>query len=279
MADCFGAYGNVDYSRFVGENGKSSTLRFHENIRSGKGTAHEDIDLSPACKACEHPIAENADLVIGLVGVDTDNQLIVTANTPQGETVLDKYVDATGGPDAYKKINNRLSKGYLTMDAMPGGAAMKTTMTSYEARPNKNYALLEGGPMGKVESGTDGEIAWQMTDRLVRDAQAVFLPVWEATAGNDGYVSFELDPLLEDCASELSHDQRVTQYVEQGREWSTGHQNRMIKVPATRAGLAALGVSMARRPARAEPSSPRSPRPPASADPSARRGARAARGT
>src|SRR5438105_7997631 len=44
----------------------------------------------------------------------------------------------------------------------------------------------------------DDAIAWDVTDRLVKDAQAVFLPVWEETRGNNGYVSFELDPLLED---------------------------------------------------------------------------------
>ncbi|MEX0675422.1 MAG: transaldolase family protein, partial [Pirellulales bacterium] len=44
----------------------------------------------------------------------------------------------------------------------------------------------------------DNQIAWAMTDKLVSDAQAVFRPVWEQTHGNDGYVSFELDPLLED---------------------------------------------------------------------------------
>ncbi len=27
-----------------------------------------------------------------------------------------------------------------------------------------------------------------------------FFPVWESTRGDDGYVSFELDPLLEDPA-------------------------------------------------------------------------------
>ena len=42
--------------------------------------------------------------------------------------------------------------------------------------------------------------AWRLTDRVVRDAQDVFLPVWESTKGDDGYVSFELDPLLEDPA-------------------------------------------------------------------------------
>ena len=44
----------------------------------------------------------------------------------------------------------------------------------------------------------DDDVAWQLTDMLVRQAQEVFLPVWEETKGDDGYVSFELDPLLED---------------------------------------------------------------------------------
>src|SRR4051794_28116450 len=44
----------------------------------------------------------------------------------------------------------------------------------------------------------DDVVAWQLTDMLVRQAQGVFQPVWESTKGNDGYVSFELDPLLED---------------------------------------------------------------------------------
>lgn len=94
---------------------------------------------------------------------------------------------------------------------------------------------------GLVSRGmTDEEIAWQMTDRLVRDAQAVFLPVWESTKGDDGYVSFELDPLLEDAAAGPPHAQRVKRYIELARQWSAGHKNRMIKVPATPAGLDAL---------------------------------------
>jgi transaldolase len=87
---------------------------------------------------------------------------------------------------------------------------------------------------------TDEEIAWQMTDRLVRDAQQVFLPVWQATGGNDGYVSFELDPLLEDAVLGPPHAERVARYVELGKKWSAGHQNRMIKIPATPAGLDAI---------------------------------------
>ena len=91
-----------------------------------------------------------------------------------------------------------------------------------------------------AKSGADAAaVAWLVTDRMVRDAQLVFLPVWEATKGNEGWVSFEVDPLLED-ASGPPHAERVAQYVALGKKWAAGHRNRMIKVPATPAGLAAL---------------------------------------
>ena len=83
-------------------------------------------------------------------------------------------------------------------------------------------------------------IAWQITDGLVRSAQEQFLPVWERTRGNDGYVSFEVDPLLEDPTAAIPHAERVRHYVELGTRWAAGHRNRMIKVPATPAGLEAL---------------------------------------
>ncbi len=87
---------------------------------------------------------------------------------------------------------------------------------------------------------TDDEIAWDMTNHLVEQAQEVFHPVWASTGGNDGYVSFELDPLLEDPEQGPPEDERVARYLELGKKWSAGHDNRMIKVPATPAGLQAL---------------------------------------
>lgn len=86
----------------------------------------------------------------------------------------------------------------------------------------------------------DEDVAWEMTDRLVRRAQDVFADVWAATRGDDGYVSFELDPLLEDPGCPLTAEQKTRRYVELGLFWSGGHTNRMIKVPATSAGIAAL---------------------------------------
>jgi transaldolase len=86
----------------------------------------------------------------------------------------------------------------------------------------------------------DGDVAWRLTDMLVKQAQQVFLPVWQETRGNNGYVSFELDPLLEDPKLNMPLAQRTRRYVELAKKWSAGHSNRMIKIPATEAGLAAL---------------------------------------
>ncbi len=95
-------------------------------------------------------------------------------------------------------------------------------------------ALVEGQRL------TVEDAAWKLTDEVVQDAQTVFYPVWDQTKGNDGYVSFELDPLLEDPSCQLSVDEKAARYIELGKKWSTGHRNRMIKVPATPGGLAAL---------------------------------------
>jgi len=92
-----------------------------------------------------------------------------------------------------------------------------------------------------LRDGLDDEaIAWRLTDLLVGRAQEVFLPIWEATRGDDGYVSFELDPLLEDPDSAPPPEERTRRYIELGRRWSEGHRNRMIKVPNTPSGVAAL---------------------------------------
>ncbi len=90
------------------------------------------------------------------------------------------------------------------------------------------------------EGLSDEDLAWRMADLLVRRAQEVFLPSWEATHGDDGYVSFELDPLIEDPAAGISVEEGTRRYIALARKWSAGHRNRMIKIPNTKAGIGAL---------------------------------------
>ena len=105
--------------------------------------------------------------------------------------------------------------------------------------------VKEGGLDKEIESligaGHDDEsVAWALTDQLVSDAQRKFVPIHQQSAGDAGWVSFELDPLLEDSALGLTDAERTEQYVQYGKQWSEGHNNRMIKVPASEAGLGAL---------------------------------------
>jgi len=93
--DCLGAYKNTDYFRFVGEDITESTRRFYQSVLSGKGAAMENIDLASACKACEHPVPESADIIIGLFGMDTNNQLLVQAKNSKGEEILNR-LDLSG---------------------------------------------------------------------------------------------------------------------------------------------------------------------------------------
>jgi formate dehydrogenase subunit beta len=107
--DCLGAYQNKDYFQFVGDNATESTTRFYQNVLSGKGTAMEEVDLAPTCKACEHPVSGVADISIGLFGVDTNNHLLVQAQTPQGEDLFKRLnLPGTQEPAGRQKAVNSL---------------------------------------------------------------------------------------------------------------------------------------------------------------------------
>ena len=105
--------------------------------------------------------------------------------------------------------------------------------------------VKQGGLDHEIESliaaGLDDEsVAWRLTDNLVTDAEKKFEPIHASTEGNAGWVSFELDPLLEDAELGLSDQNRTARYIELGKHYTQGHTNRMIKVPATPAGIGAL---------------------------------------
>ncbi len=64
----------------------------------------------------------------------------------------------------------------------------------------------------------DETIAWAVTDHLLQEAQNAFYGVWKSTGGNAGWVSFELDPLIEDTELNMAHADRVERYIELGRK-------------------------------------------------------------
>ncbi len=76
---------------------------------------------------------------------------------PKAETVLDHFIEVTGGKAAHEKIHSEVTKG--TMEFV--GKGIKGKIASYEAEPNKNFTLADLEGVGKVESGTDGDVFWE----------------------------------------------------------------------------------------------------------------------
>jgi len=78
---------------------------------------------------------------------------------PKGEAIMDRYVAVTGGREAYEK--RRTEVRTITMEVK--GKDLRFAVTVYRAQPNKGYSISDIPGMGKVEEGTDGEVAWGLT--------------------------------------------------------------------------------------------------------------------
>ncbi|WP_420033037.1 transaldolase [Streptomyces sp. cg28] len=72
-----------------------------------------------------------------------------------------------------------------------------------------------------------------ITTADVRDAADILRPVFDATGGQDGRVSIEVDP-------RLAHNTKATVAEAKQLAWLVDRPNTLIKIPATKAGLPAI---------------------------------------
>jgi transaldolase len=80
---------------------------------------------------------------------------------------------------------------------------------------------------------TVAETFWALAQRDIADACDLFRPVWDGGAGRDGYVSLEVDPgLAYDTLATYREAIRIHKAVDK--------PNLMVKIPATKPGLAAI---------------------------------------
>ncbi len=88
--DCLGAYQNTDYFKLVEneESPEALTKKFVGQVLSGGGTTLDDIAIAPACRVCEHPVAESADITVGFYGVDASKGLFLEGRTEKGAELL-----------------------------------------------------------------------------------------------------------------------------------------------------------------------------------------------
>ncbi|MFD8236971.1 transaldolase [Streptomyces sp. NPDC059696] len=76
-----------------------------------------------------------------------------------------------------------------------------------------------------------------ITTADVRDAADILRPVYDATGGQDGRVSIEVDP-------RLAHNTRATVAEAKQLAWLVDRPNTLIKIPATEAGIPAIAETI-----------------------------------
>jgi formate dehydrogenase subunit beta len=89
--DCLGAFGNTDYGKFAeAAAGDASTLLFYEKAFETAAQVSTGPGICPACKSCEYPVPDGADLTIGLLGQDIWESISLISNTEKGEKAVRK---------------------------------------------------------------------------------------------------------------------------------------------------------------------------------------------
>ncbi len=81
--DCPGTYTVNDYAGRIAK-GESP----EETILSRFIKGEEDPDVRQSCAICAYPLAQNADLIVELVGQDMQKCIAITATTDSGEALL-----------------------------------------------------------------------------------------------------------------------------------------------------------------------------------------------
>lgn len=83
-------------------------------------------------------------------------------NLPDAAEILDRYIEVTGGREAYEKVKSRITRGRLEIPAM----GIKGTIEIIAAAPNRFRAKAVTEGIGEQLRGTNGKVAWELSDMM-----------------------------------------------------------------------------------------------------------------
>ncbi|MGH2864888.1 MAG: transaldolase [Solirubrobacteraceae bacterium] len=115
---------------------------------------------------------------------------------------------------------------YSVVGATSNPTIFEKAMSSGEAYDEQLHQLGAEGKDGAA-------VFWALAEQDIREACDLFRQVWDGGSGRDGYVSLEVDPRLAyDTLSTYREAIRIHESVDR--------PNLMVKIPATKPGLAAV---------------------------------------
>jgi len=76
---------------------------------------------------------------------------------PPAATILDRYVQVTGGKAAYERHTTEILTGTIEFPAQ----GLKGKLTRYAMAPDNEYSVVELDALGKIESGVHSGVPWE----------------------------------------------------------------------------------------------------------------------
>jgi outer membrane lipoprotein-sorting protein/thiol-disulfide isomerase/thioredoxin len=92
---------------------------------------------------------------------------ITSADQPNVNTIINRYVQAVGGKTAVAAVTSRVTKGRIDIPGVSFGGRLET----YAKAPNMSLTVMSAEPIGVLKRGFDGRTAW-----VVSDEQGTHLP-------------------------------------------------------------------------------------------------------
>jgi formate dehydrogenase subunit beta len=108
--DCLGTYEATQYAELAGEqdDGAGPSAEQLLAAKDGKVVPLEGYEFRVACQICEHPVATNVDINIGLFGVSARTEILLEMEEEIGQGVVKKLGlqegDAPGREEAVAKL-------------------------------------------------------------------------------------------------------------------------------------------------------------------------------
>lgn len=83
--DCLGTYEMNDYAELAASSNGDLSTELLARAKEGRIAPHADHQFRVACQICEYPIPQGVDLALGLIGIDTSKEILVTASDELAE--------------------------------------------------------------------------------------------------------------------------------------------------------------------------------------------------
>ncbi|MCK5559467.1 MAG: 4Fe-4S dicluster domain-containing protein [Thermoplasmata archaeon] len=89
--DCFGTFSLPDYANLSSKI-ENLTPELLKSFRETRATNVEGFEIRPTCIICKYPIPqpETTDISIGIIGVEINKEILIQANSPKGEEIMQK---------------------------------------------------------------------------------------------------------------------------------------------------------------------------------------------